>query len=216
MLILFDLDGTLTNPYDGISAGIRHAFQSLGVSVPSEAVLRSMIGPPFQESFPAHGIAAHQLDDAIAAYRDVYDHGGKLLDATVYDGVEHALDALLGQGHQLALATSKPEGPATRIVEHFGFSHRLSFIGAATADGTRRHKGDVIGHVLHHTGATNDATVMIGDRDVDVLGARQHGLRAIGVRWGFSHEGELDALQPDAIAEHPLDLPLIVERFAAA
>ena len=215
MLVLLDLDGTLTDPFAGISAGIRYAFEHLGVPVPHEAVLRSMIGPPFQDTFPALGIPHHQIDDAIAAYRSVYDDDGKLFEATVYDGIEHALDTLLEHGHALALATSKPEGPARRIVEHFGILDRLTFVGAATADGTRRHKADVIEHVLRSTGVHPAGAVMVGDRNVDVLGARAHGLQVIGVRWGYSDEGELDELHPTAIIQHPVELPGAVAAIAS-
>jgi phosphoglycolate phosphatase len=214
VLVLLDLDGTLTDPYVGISAGIRHAFEHLGVPVPHEAVMRSMIGPPFQETFPALGVAHHQVDEAIAAYRSVYDDGGKLFEATLYDGIEHALDTLVAHGHTLALATSKPEGPARRIVEHFAILDRLTFVGGATADGSRRHKADVIDHVLRATGAHPSEAVMVGDRNVDVLGARAHGLHVIGVRWGYAELGELDNLQPTAIVEHPRELPDAVATIA--
>lgn len=215
MHILLDLDGTLTDPYAGIAAGIRHAFMHVGVPVPPDSTLRSMIGPPFQESFPHLGIPQDRIEDAIHAYRSVYDHGGRLFDATLYDGVEHALDTLVSQGHFLALATSKPEGPAQRIVEHFGIHSRLVFVGGATADGVRRHKADVIQHVLLSTGADPRRSVMVGDRNVDIVGAHAHGLHSIGVRWGYADPGELEALAPTALISHPIELIETVAQLAS-
>ncbi len=214
MYVLLDLDGTITDPFAGISAGIRHAFTHVGVAVPSEQTLRSMIGPPFQETFPDLGIPLHRIEDAIHAYRSVYDEGGKLFDATLYDGIEKALDTLVDEGHLLALATSKPEGPAQRIVNHFGIHSKLVFLGGATADGARRHKADVIEHVLRSTGADPANSVMVGDRNVDILGAHTHGLHSIGVRWGYADPGELEALAPSALVGHPDELIAAVTRLA--
>ena len=152
MLVLLDLDGTLTDPFAGMSRSFRHMFMSVGVQPPDEAGLRRLIGPPFNQSLPQLGVPMSRVDEAIIAYRSVYDAGGAMFDAHVYDGIPEALDALLAAGHILALATSKPEIPAAKIVSHFGLASRLAFVGGATADGSRQHKADVIEHVLRTVG----------------------------------------------------------------
>ncbi len=209
MLVLFDLDGTLTDPYCGISAGIIHVCVTLGRPVPSAMVLRSMIGPPFQETFTeVLGLAPDDVAAAIDVYRSVYETGG-LYDATVYDGIHVTLDSLRGAGHTLALATSKPTESATRVLEHFALRSSFDFVGGAARDGSRHHKADVIAHVLdwHRSQSrSHDAVVMIGDRRYDIDGARAHGMRAIGAGWGYADEGELDAAGAEVILGHPSEL----------
>jgi phosphoglycolate phosphatase len=214
--VLLDLDGTLTDPFVGIAAGIRHALQVMGLPIPSDDVLRSMIGPPFEDTFPALGVPETRMREAIDAYRSVYDNGGAMYNAYLYKGIIDALDHLRSDGYSLSLATSKPESPARKIIEHFGIASRLDFVGAATSDGARRTKGDVIAHVLRSTGAVAANCVMVGDRDVDVLGARSHGIPTIGVLWGYSADGELASHTPVAIISHASALPNAVASVFAA
>jgi phosphoglycolate phosphatase len=211
--VLLDLDGTLTDPFVGIAKGIRHALSEMGVLVPSDDVLRTMIGPPFQDTFPALGIPDHRIDEAIAAYRTVYDDGGAMFDAYVYDGIHDALESLRADGYLLALATSKPAPAAQKVIDHFEISPMLSFVGGATLDGSRRTKGDVIAHVLQSTGADVASSVMVGDRDVDILGARAHGIQTISVRWGYSEPGELELHKAAAIVDTTSELPDAVRRL---
>jgi phosphoglycolate phosphatase len=206
VLVLLDLDGTLTDPYRGMMRSFRHMFTSVGVPVPTEPDLRRLIGPPFQTGLPPLGITPELFEEAVDAYRGLYEIGGASLDADLYDGILDTLNALRSDGHELALATSKPEHSATKVVRHFGIADRLTFIGGATTDGTRHVKGDVISHVLPSTGAAADECIMVGDRDVDMIGAKANGMRAVGVRWGYSDPGELDAHAPFAVVESPAEL----------
>ena len=150
-LVLLDLDGTLTDSAPGILASVRHAYAALGLPVPAEPVLRGFVGPPLAESFLAHGVPAGLVGDAVAAYREVYA-AGNLLDNAVYPGVPECLTAVRASGARLAVATSKPEPMARRIVEHFGLDAFLDRgpddVFGATLDGTRTSKGDVIAHAL--------------------------------------------------------------------
>ena len=206
--MLFDLDGTLTDPYPGISAGIVHVCRMLGRPEPNVDVLRSMIGPPFQETFTeVLGIAHDQVDDAIGVYRSVYETGG-LYDASVYDGISASLACLHNDGHVLALATSKPTESATRVLQYFGLDRWFAFIGGAARDGTRHHKADVIGHVLESvaTKRNGQRVVMVGDRRYDIEGARAHGLSAVGVSWGYADPGELVDAGAERIVHHPSEL----------
>lgn len=206
MLVLFDLDGTLTDPFHGIAEGIRHACRQLGAIVPPDSVLRGMIGPPFQESFVSVlGMADHLVDEGIAHYRSVYETGG-LFNATVYDGVVAVLAQVRAAGHDVALATSKPTESATRVLAHFGLDPHFKFIGGASRDRSRHHKLDVIGHVLDEMGADSRDVIMVGDRSYDVEGARHWGIPTIGVRWGYGDPGELEAAGAAHIVETPTEL----------
>ena len=212
MLVLFDLDGTLTDPYRGISGGLLHAFSQMGFPRPTEAQLRSMIGPPFQESFPSLGVATHQIEQTIAHYRSVYNDGG-LFDADVYPGIPQVLEHLVDVGHSLALATSKPAYMAERILEHFELRQWFAFVGGGAADGTRHHKHEVIEHVLANVASKPGQTVMVGDRSFDIEGARVHALPCISVRWGYASRGEIEALSPDGVVDHPHELPATLSRI---
>ncbi len=219
-LVLLDLDGTLTDSAPGILASVRHAYAALGLPVPSDQVLRGFVGPPLTESFLAHGVPAARVDDAVAAYRDVYAAGG-LLDNAVYPGVPECLTAVRAAGARLAVATSKPEPMARRIVEHFGldvlFDRGLDDVFGATLDRTRTSKGDVVAHALASLDADGTEpratalaragrVVMVGDREHDVLGAAEHGIACIGVAWGYARPGELEAAGATAVVGTPAEL----------
>lgn len=205
MLILLDLDGTLTDPYDGISRSIVHALAGLGVPEPPVSVLRSFIGPPLQDSFAALGLDGAAAADAIALYRDRFGRLG-LYENSLYDGIPEVLGALCGAGHQLAVATSKPTPFAERIVQHLGIAESFGFVAGATLDGTRRHKADVITLALEHLGVPAGEAVMVGDRAQDIVGAQAHGMRSIGVRWGYAEDGELERAGADAVVSTPAEL----------
>ncbi|MCW2607608.1 MAG: family hydrolase [Frankiales bacterium] len=199
MLVLLDLDGTLIDPYDGITRCVRHALDALGHPAPPD--LRSFIGPPLQESFAALGVP--DVDRAVALYRKRFTGVG-LYEHVLYDGVRPALTALVGAGLPLALATSKPEPFAVRILEHQGLLPLFDAVAGATLDGSRRSKADVVGHALRQIGVPGSDAVMVGDRVQDVDGARAHGVRSIGVRWGYAEPGELAGA--DALVSTPAAL----------
>lgn len=210
--VLLDLDGTVTDPYDGITRCILHALDGLGLPAPDEPSLRRVIGPPLQDGFAALGVAPGQVDEAVRLYRERFSTTG-LYENRVYDGIPELLDDLRGAGRRLALAPSKPEVFAQRVLDHFGLADQFDVVGGATLDGTRRHKGDVIAHVLAATGSTPTSTeaqghraVMVGDRAQDVLGAQAHGLRCVGVRWGYAEPGELQAAGADPVVSTPAEL----------
>lgn len=204
MLVLLDLDGTLMDPAVGITRCLAHALTSLGRPVPDDAALRALIGPPLQDAFAAMGMSAAQVDDAVSLYRERFATVG-MYENVVYEGILELLSGLVGAGATCALATSKAEQFAQRIVEHFGLAPYLALVGGASMDGARRHKQDVIGHVLRQVVVPSRA-FMVGDRAVDVHGAREHGLRAVGVTWGFAALGELEAAAPDALVRTPAEL----------
>ena len=201
--VLFDLDGTITDPGLGFARCLQHALDAMGLDpVPTER-LRRLIGPPFQSSLPTIGVPSERIDEAISLYRAEYEKGG-LFEAALYDGIVASIESLAGAGFRIALATSKPTGPAERILRHFGVHGHFAFVGGATPDGSRVHKHDVIAHVLEELGPS--VAVMVGDRRYDVEGARRCGLPSIAVHWGYADPGELDACGPDARVDHPSEI----------
>lgn len=198
-VLLFDLDGTLTDSAPGILSGFRHALAAVGAPDPSEDLLGRVIGPPMIDTFRALGFDEDRTERAIAAYIDRYDSHG-WAENTVFDGIETALQTARALGSRLGVATSKNEKFAVRILEHFGLAGYFEFIGGASDDGARRAKADVIAHSLQGLGmpatpAADGGTrgvVMVGDRDHDVLGAACWGIPTIFVEWGYGHPAEAD------------------------
>lgn len=208
-VVLFDLDGTLTDSAPGILQGIVYALDVLGVEHPDDASMRTFLGPPLADTFGGHfGMDEAGTERAIALYREHYHEVG-LFENDVYDGIPELLAALRSDGITLAVATSKPTYSATRILEHFSLADDFAFIGGATLDGTRHRKADVIAHTLDALRPNTDlgqGIVMVGDREHDVLGARAHAIPAIGVLWGYGSEPELIAAGAAAVVATPAEL----------
>jgi len=195
--LLFDLDGTLTDPSEGITRCIAHALECLGAPVPTAAALHEWVGPPLREMFAAYLASEGRGEQALACYRERFGRVG-LYENELYPGVPALLAALRAQGTRLFLATGKPQPYARRILEHFGLLDFFALVGGATFDGTISSKAAVIGTLLPHLSAAERAScVMIGDREHDVAGARAHGLPCIAVGYGFGSAAELRACSPD-------------------
>lgn len=200
-VVLFDLDGTLTDPQIGITRCLAHGLAAVGMPVADPASLRPYIGPPLIEGFGAMGVPVDRIDDAITAYRERFVTVGMFENALI-DGIDELLGALGAAGARLAVATSKPEPFAITILEHFGIAGAFEVIAGATLDNRRRHKEDVIAHALDSLAYPDPAdAVMIGDREHDVHGAREHGVASIGVLWGYGSSGELDDAAADEIVD---------------
>jgi phosphoglycolate phosphatase len=211
-LVLFDLDGTLVDSSPGIFSSVRSAAAELGLPEPTAAQLRAMVGPPLQDGFAlVLGVPVADVPLAVTAYRAHYA-GGALLDVTVHDGVPELLTALVDGGATLAVATSKPEPFAVRVLEHTGLLAAFAGVHGATLDGTVRHKDQVVAAALaaHPEGLD---PVLVGDREHDVLGAAAHGLPCIGAGWGPAPPGELEAAGAAAIAASPADVLRVLERI---
>jgi phosphoglycolate phosphatase len=214
MTVLFDVDGTLTDSYVGFERSVRYAVESLGLAMPDD--VRRFVGPPLGESFQSLGMTVEQSEAALALYRERYWKIG-YLENEVYPGIAELLPVLTSEGARLAVATSKPEQTATRILEHFGLAEHFSFIGGATFDGERTHKHEVIEHTLAALGHPNQArTLMIGDRQHDVHGAAMFAIATIGVTWGYGGEDELTAAGAASIVTNTDELHRSIHRFAAA
>ena len=204
-LVLFDLDGTLVDSAPGIHASVRVAAATLGLPEPTSAQLRAMVGPPLPDGFAlAFGLAGLDVDRAVAAYRTHYA-AGAMLAAPAYPGIPQLLTRLVADGVTLAVATSKPEQFAVRILDHVGLLDRFASVHGATLDGAVRHKEQVVAAALARHPEGRDP-VLVGDRAQDVLGAAAHGLPCIGAGWGPAAEGELAAAGAVAIAATPADV----------
>lgn len=205
--ILFDLDGTLTDPGVGITNSVAYALEKWNIKVEERSELYKFIGPPLQESFEKfYGFSETDAKKAIEYYREYFQDKG-LYENEVYDGIEALLKELKSQGKRLIVATSKPEEFAIKILKHFQLDQYFDYIAGATMDGSRGKKADVIHYALENCGITNlSETVMVGDREHDILGAKQEGLDAIGVLFGYGDLAEHHAAGATYIAETVEDI----------
>jgi len=192
MHLLFDLDGTLTDPFLGITRCIQHALEDLGQSPPSAESLRWCIGPPLKKSFVLLlGPKNENLADvALAKYRERFSTIG-LIENDVYPGIAEALDTLQQSGQILHVATSKPSVYAKRIADHFGLTKYFRSIHGSELDGTRSDKTTLISHLLLREGIPSGDALMIGDREHDMIGARRNRVAGLGVLWGYGNQDEL-------------------------
>ena len=196
--ILFDLDGTLTDSGEGIINCAILALEHFGLPIPDREEMRTFVGPPLHESFIRHGVPADKADEAIRVYRSRYIPIGAY-ENTPYPGVRELLEKLKAQGHTLYVATSKPEAMSIKILEHFGLAHYFDRICGASMDTSRSTKEDVIAYLLALSGRA-EHIVMVGDTKFDVLGAKYHGIPAIGVSWGYGKVTDMEAAGSAAIA----------------
>ncbi len=203
---LFDLDGTLTDPRVGIVSCIEAGLAAVGESAKGHGDLSRFIGPPLQESFSGMGLDAAQVDTAIAAYRERFATHG-MFENEVYPGIVDMLQRFRDAGWVLGVATSKPELFAVRILMHFKLADFFAAVAGATMDGARRTKADVVAHALTLVNRPPGGNVvMVGDRSHDIVGARTHQLRTIGVTWGYGQLDELMAADAWQLANSPGDV----------
>jgi phosphoglycolate phosphatase len=208
--LLFDLDGTLIDSEAGILASIRYAFAAAGLAAPAAEILRSWIGPPLRKQLQQHlGHNDARVEVMVAHYREHFAAAG-WADHRVIDGIDIALRQFARAGHRLAVVTSKIEPHARRIVASFAFASLFKDVIGATADGSLSEKPALIATALRRLGSDASAAVMIGDRRYDIEGARQHGMRSIGVLWGFGTRAELRAAGADALAATPGELAALI------
>lgn len=186
MLVIFDLDGTLTDSAPGVVASFSYALRQAGVELPDGDLAARFVGPPMPDVLAALGLGT-QADAVIAAYRADYAARGWAMN-TVFDGIEPLLADLRAAGVRLAVATCKLESMAARILAHFGLEQYFDVIAGANADGphgARSSKAEVLAHVLEQLQPVPDRVRMVGDRWHDVEGAAAHGIHTVVVDWGY-------------------------------
>ncbi|MBU3707394.1 MAG: HAD family hydrolase [Mycobacterium sp.] len=192
-LVIFDLDGTLTDSAPGVVASFTHALAAVGAEVPPGDLAGLIVGPPMHHTLATLGLGS-RADEAMAAYRADYTSRGWAINE-LYDGIGELLADLRRAGVRLAVATSKLESTARRILEHFGVAEHFEVIAGASPDGVRAAKADVIAHALDQLRPLPQRVVMIGDRSHDVDGAAAHGLDTMVVGWGYGG-GDFAAGEP--------------------
>ena len=203
-VVLFDLDGTLTDPADGIVNCHRWALEQSGLPFPSDLDPRSVIGPPAEEAHLLLGVPPERVEETTRRYRERFAVAG-WLDDTPYPGIEHLIDTLAGSGVALGVATMKLEPFAERVLERVGLAPSFDVIAGSDSARTRATKQAVIEHALDQLGESR-RTVMVGDRRHDIEAAHATGLTSIGVAWGFGTVEELMAAGAHAIAVAPADV----------
>ncbi|MDH4583915.1 HAD family hydrolase [Pseudomonas sp. BN415] len=189
--ILFDLDGTLTDPREGITRSVQYALAKLDIHEPDLANLEHFIGPPLLQCFmQTYSLTEERAWDAVNHYRERFKVTG-LYENRVFDGIDALLGRLREQGRTLYIATSKPTVFAREIARHFGFDRHFKHIYGSELDGTRTNKVELIAHLLEEEGLDRGNTLMIGDRKHDLIGASHNGLHGAGVGYGFGSREEL-------------------------
>lgn len=200
--LLFDLDGTLTDPKKGITRSVGYALKSFGIEVEDLDVLCPFIGPPLRDSFMEfYGFDQEQAAKAQCAYREYFSERG-IFENRVYDKMEEMLKCLISQGRKLYVASSKPEEFVRKILVHFHLDSYFTFMGGSDFEETMVKKADVIRYVLRENDITDlSRAVMIGDRKHDIWGAKEVGLESVGVLYGYGDSEELLEAGADHLAE---------------
>jgi len=211
--LFFDLDGTLIDSAVGITRCVAYSLERMGHPGLPAASLRSWIGPALRVSYGKLFDDPADVERAVALYRERYDLEG-WAEHTVYAGIGDAVETLHAAGFRLAVVTAKNEPHARRIVETLPFGHRFDDVIGATLDGRLSHKPELIAEALARFGLGADdaraSCTMIGDRDLDIVGAAHHGLRGIGVLWGFGDADELRMAGAHVLADTPGALPALL------
>ncbi|MGE6598108.1 HAD family hydrolase [Bacillus proteolyticus] len=189
---LFDLDGTLTDPKEGIINSVLYALEKIGIEEVNISELDSFIGPPIQQSFvDRYNMNEIEVERAVFYFREYLKQSG-LLENKVYDGITTLLQELKDAGNRLFVATSKPTVFAKQVIEHFQLTTFFEEIVGSNLDGTRIKKEEIIAHILQtNEELKKEEMVMIGDRKHDVIGANSNGIASIGVLYGYGSEIEL-------------------------
>ncbi|MDO4296627.1 MAG: HAD-IA family hydrolase [bacterium] len=198
--LLFDLDGTLTDPKEGITKSVQHALRYYGIEEPDLERLTPYIGPPLQAGFmEQHGLSERDAEEAVWKYREYFETQG-IWENRRYEGILPLLRKLKEKGYVLAMATSKPEKFAKMIAERFEMAPYFTVIAGSLYDGGRTKKAEVIRHARKLLACPPlDECLMIGDRKHDIEGAREVGIDALGVLYGFGDRQELEKAEAGAI-----------------
>jgi phosphoglycolate phosphatase len=194
--ILFDLDGTLTDPKQGITKSVQYALSKFNIIEDNLDKLEPFIGPPLAHSFmEMYAFSESEAKTAIAYYREYFQDKG-IFDNKLYAGMKELLELLTIQQRVLMVATSKPTVFAERILSYFNIESYFQYTCGSHLDGTRIDKTEIIKHILDEKNLTIDSTLMIGDRKHDIIGAHNNGMASIGVGYGYGSEAELSGIKP--------------------
>jgi phosphoglycolate phosphatase len=198
--IFMDLDGTMTDPYEGITKSIFYAMEKMGTPLSPVTDLGWAIGPSLRGSFLSLGVYDDDLERALGYYRERYTDIG-LFENKAYDGIADEMKSLKARGYQLHMATAKPHSYARKITAYFGLSQFMTYEFGSELDGTNTDKADLLKSALIKLSIDPKDAVMVGDRKFDILGARANGVATIGVLWGYGSRAELEEAGADLIIE---------------
>ncbi|MBO5231438.1 MAG: HAD family hydrolase [Clostridia bacterium] len=199
--ILFDLDGTLTDPFEGITNSVAYALKKMGITPPKNSELKKFIGPPLAESFEKfYGLSKEESYKAVDIYREYFAPKG-IFENTIFKGIPEMLASLKKAEKRLALATSKPTVFAKKILKHFNIDKYFDVVVGSNLDGSMTDKAEVVAAALKGLGAVEpSATVMVGDRSHDIIGGIKNGICTVGVTFGYGTKEELEQFHADYIA----------------
>lgn len=203
--IFFDLDGTLTDPREGITKSVQYALARMGIEEPDLKKLEPFIGPPLIDSFMEYyGFTPEQAKQGVSYYREYFKPTG-LYQNALFDGVPELLQSLKAHGKTVAIASSKPEPFVREILEYFQILSCFDYVCGSTLDETRTKKEEVIEELIRRIGLSEQEkkkVLMVGDRKHDVEGAACFGIPCLGLRMGFAAEGELEEAGAIAVADN--------------
>ena len=183
--LLFDLDGTLTDPFEGITRSVEYALNAFGIEVEDRRTLAPFIGPPLVESLTErYGFTMEDAVAAVAKYREYFAVKG-LYENELFEGIPELLNDCRKAGYKISMATSKPTHYAKIIAEHFDIARYFDAIHGSSLDGSRITKSSVVAEAVREEGLEPERALMIGDRRHDVEGAREHGIKTVGVLYGY-------------------------------
>lgn len=208
--ILFDLDGTLTDSKEGIIKSIQYALAYFGIDEKEEN-LNEFLGPPAHIAYQKYyGFSEEQAFEAVEKYRERFSVKG-IYENSVYKGIPELLRKLRADGKILAVATSKPIKYTEIILSHFGLSGYFDVVVGSSMDGTFSDKSDIVAEALRRCSVDKSRCIMVGDRKYDIIGAKDNGIRSIGVLYGYGDREELMSENADFLVETAADIYDIVK-----
>ncbi|HWR07891.1 HAD family hydrolase [Sporomusa sp.] len=216
-VILFDLDGTLTDPKIGITKSVQYALTRFNIAEPDLDRLIPFIGPPLVESFQEfYALTATEAKAAVGYYREYFTQSG-MYENAVYPGIKDLLVKLTGSATELIIATSKPTIFSEQIIAHFGLSHLFKAIVGSHLDGSRIHKTEIIAYILSQLPqVAREGIIMVGDRKHDIIGAQNNGIDSIGVSYGYGSAVEIQQANPNYIAASVGELDNLLTKLLLA
>jgi phosphoglycolate phosphatase len=205
-VVLFDFDGTLVDPRDGLLDSFVHGLAAVGVAVDDKHDLEPLVGPPIHYGFHTYlGLTEPSLSVAVAAFREYLGTVG-VLQYAPYPGIVDLLDHLVDTGRVVGLVTSKPLPFVELVIAHVGLAVEFAVISAASLDGSVAEKVELVERALRLLRVPAESAVMVGDREFDILGAEANGVQSIGVLWGYGSRAELEAAGADLLVESVAEL----------
>lgn len=213
--VIFDLDGTITDPMKGIFQSVNHALTTCGIhEIGSHADIPWFVGPPLREGFKRLVGSTDQslIERLVTAYRERYSTVG-LYETVMYQGIEGLLNDLSHDRRKLILGTSKPTTYAERVMTHLKLDHMFDMVVGCELDGRRSSKDEIIRYVIEGYGGPKSDYIMIGDRGLDIIGARSSGIDSVGVLWGYGTASEIAEAGPTFVAKNAGDVKAILSRF---